>query len=458
MPLVYESKTTLQSIPPKSPVVPHGIAYIGGVVDAWKPQFVLLKNNREFTIQAPPLEPKVTKSSNESEDEFVAKYVEQFQRYLAVLECLLSIIDFDATDMAYMIEDSNEDYQIIPGRKALRNVSCPLWMHKIYVDEVNITVWGSDYDGRRGIWEGKEVDISYALHKDLDRFVLNRAMQGLRALEGRNCDLLFEVYGHLVDRDETIVGLVTEAAKGRVVTPDDKDLIQASLKALEHAGCVYTAVASNHFLITDGKLRLLQLNAIIPYPDQEQCRKEAAYFHDWALDELIEELREYGKTGRGHGPPGRLVRDPYAITYLRFLPPPERPLRTNLNFTPLPMPVALLMISRYLRGEKYPMPLEDPDDLLARRKQSRKNRYLIYRDPEEDCEAADKQGLSTFKSIDGDISPYRPARSTRIWRLSGRTPYTRHLHAERGLPALSSTEGIASITEVVDDVVKGKSV
>lgn len=55
-------------------------------------------------------------------------------------------------------------------------------------------------------------------------------------------------------------------------------------------------------------MRLLELDNIVPYSDQEKLRRDAEYYHKWGLDELFEEFRNYSAYGLYQLPPLRLIK------------------------------------------------------------------------------------------------------------------------------------------------------
>lgn len=152
-------------------------------------------------------------------------------------------------------------------------------------------------------------------HDDLNMWRLNRAMYGFRRIDG--LDFTFEVYGHLVNKDGQIVGLLTEAAWGRPLRLSDKEFVIAELKRLESFGYLYGACLLNYFLIADGNLRLLQPMCIRHYSDPATLNREAAFLHTRHLDELFQEFEDFGPVGNFRVLPPVLVNKNDIISYLR---------------------------------------------------------------------------------------------------------------------------------------------
>ncbi|PPQ80333.1 hypothetical protein CVT25_003616 [Psilocybe cyanescens] len=424
---------TFKPIPRRSHVLPHTVAYLGGANDVLQPTFALLKDNVQIVIEGPPLDPEATTLPSVWDD--TTKTDAEYYRYLAIIEDLLSTIEFGATNMAYLIQDSDGEYEIIPEHRRLKQVSCPVWGPLVSMDDVQITVWAEGFDRRRGIWNEKEVDIFYAL-QDHHRFFLNRAMYGLRHLEGSECDLTFKFYGHLLDRDGSIIGFITEAAWGRNIGLEDEELVAESLERLADAGCIYQSVATNQFLISGGKLRLLQLHSIVPYKDQEKLKRDAEFLHKWALDELLQEFRDYGPYGRYRFLPPRLKANPFDVKYLRMLPIPERPLGRNFIY---PDPRFL-----FKTGVMDLTGLEDDERPFAantKRRSRRKDLHLIYN-------RKDRRRMPTDDAIQdrGQLVVSSRTRNRNPNHLHDATshPYLRRVKV---LQELSSTEGTENLLE-----------
>jgi len=154
----------------------------------------------------------------------------------------------------------------------------------------------------------------------MEFWCLNRAMYGYRAV--RDLDVTFEVLGHLISEDGTVIGLVSEAAWGRMVKPSDAALIYKTIAEIQNRGIIYRGCLTNRFLIADGKVRLIELNCITPYEDKQKMLDDADVWHWEELGQLFYEFKT-------HGPYG-FFRWPSLMLYTRckdihFLPPPPRP-------------------------------------------------------------------------------------------------------------------------------------
>jgi len=154
----------------------------------------------------------------------------------------------------------------------------------------------------------------------MEFWCLNRGMYGYRALQ--DLDVTFEVLGHLISKDGTVIGLVSEAAWGRMVRPSDAALIYKTIAEVQNRGIIYKGCITNRFMIADGKVRLVELNCITPYEDKKKLLEDADSWHWNELGELFHELRTVGPYGRCRYPAMHLYS-----TYkdLQFFPPSPRP-------------------------------------------------------------------------------------------------------------------------------------
>jgi hypothetical protein len=172
---------------------------------------------------------------------------------------------------------------------------------------------------RQVIYINSQPDVSYAWN-DMEFWRLNRGMYGYRAVQ--DLDVTFEVLGHLISEDGTVIGLVSEAEWGRMVKPSDAALIYKTIAAIQNRGIIYKGCLTNRFVIADGKVRLVELNCITPYEDKQKLLEDADVWHWDELGQLFHELRTYGTYGRFRWPSLKLYS---TCKDLHFLPPPPRP-------------------------------------------------------------------------------------------------------------------------------------
>jgi hypothetical protein len=145
-------------------------------------------------------------------------------------------------------------------------------------------------------------------------------MYGYRAVQ--DLDVTFEVLGHLISKDGTVIGLVSEAAWGRMVKPSDAALIYRTIAEIQNRGIIYRGCLTNRFMIAEGKVRLIELSCITPYEDKQKLLEDAEKWHWDELGQLFHELRTFGPYGYFRWPSLMLYS-----TYkdLGFLAPTPRP-------------------------------------------------------------------------------------------------------------------------------------
>ena len=155
---------------------------------------------------------------------------------------------------------------------------------------------------------------------------VNRAMFGYRLLEGM--DLTFEFYGHLVDADGEIKGIVSEAAWGRMITAEDFPRVYRAVAKVQRRGLLYKACLTNRFMVANNKVRLLDLAMIDPcYAlNLPMLEKEAEEWHWWELTRLFHEIKTIGPYGKFRAPFHRFRSTYEDLECLPLPPSPERPL------------------------------------------------------------------------------------------------------------------------------------
>lgn len=148
---------------------------------------------------------------------------------------------------------------------------------------------------------------------------LNQAMYGYQVVS--HLDLTFEVYGHLIGKDGSVIGLVSEAAWGRMIKPSDARLVYETVAQEQGIGCLYRGCLTNRFMIAGNKVRLIDLSCIGYYSDREVLEDLAELWHWHELAQLFQEFKTHGPYGNHRDPPWR-----FRTTYkdLDFIPPLPR--------------------------------------------------------------------------------------------------------------------------------------
>ena len=166
-------------------------------------------------------------------------------------------------------------------------------------------------------------DVWYGWNRS-ELWTVNRAMYGYRAVQG--LDVTFEVYGHLVGRDGSIIGLVSEAAHGRMIEPSDRTLVYQTISRIQRRGIIYKGCLTNRFIIADGKVRLVELNCITVIQDRDLLEQEAELWHWQELERLFLEFDRLGPFGLYRIPLYRFWCSSLEnVKIMRPLPSPERP-------------------------------------------------------------------------------------------------------------------------------------
>ena len=141
-------------------------------------------------------------------------------------------------------------------------------------------------------------------------------------------DLTFEVYGHLIDRHERIIGLVCEAAWGRLVSSSDRSLVYSAMVKLQNRGLIYKGCLTNRFVIADNKVRLVELNQIAwqyHNEDPQKFEKYAQTYHWNQLEQLFEELDQIGPHGNSRLPLIKFTAIAATAKNIVFLPSTSSP-------------------------------------------------------------------------------------------------------------------------------------
>ncbi|KAG6820256.1 hypothetical protein H0H93_003264 [Arthromyces matolae] len=155
---------------------------------------------------------------------------------------------------------------------------------------------------------------------------LDRHMWAYLSLQG--LDLTYHVYGHLVDDDGTIVGIVQEAHLGRLMQYRDRAIVYDAYSRMQQRGLVYcgaTEFYNTHIL--DGKVRIPVLYTLWYFPDEEMCRKQGDIRHWQPLDNWFKEM----KKRRDTTPVCCITREFDAVPQLLARFSPDKPIFMSLS-------------------------------------------------------------------------------------------------------------------------------
>lgn len=154
---------------------------------------------------------------------------------------------------------------------------------------------------------------------------LDRHMWAYLALQG--LDLTYHVFGHLVEDDGTIVGIVQEARLGRLMQYRDRSIVYDAYSRMQQRGLIYcggTEFFNTH--IMDGKVRISALHTIWYFPDEQECKRQGEIRYWQSLDGWFRDLKGRQNTS----PSPCFYREWVEIPRLIARFSPDRPLFLNL--------------------------------------------------------------------------------------------------------------------------------
>ncbi|KAF9529152.1 hypothetical protein CPB83DRAFT_883110 [Crepidotus variabilis] len=320
-------------IPRICPIPRNVVSLIGGCTGGC-PTFVLYLNGRELVVQAPANPVGFGTIDDFDKDHpfwdwlVAERDAKVYAHYLEIIQTLLSQVEFGKTNWAYLTYSNRKGpgggYQLTQRHRPIPRPKCPPWGKFIYESEIEYTVFGLAGD-RRGIWDGKEVDVMVGWDEShMDD--VDRAMMGYRLLEGM--DLTYEFYGHLIGPDGEIKGIVSEAAWGRMITPDDFTRVYRAVARIQRRGLLYRGCLTNRFMIANGKVRVLELPVVDAknFANRPELERLAELWHWNELSQLFHEIKNIGPYGNYRIPFHRFTTSYEDLECLPFPPSPERPL------------------------------------------------------------------------------------------------------------------------------------
>ncbi|GLB44525.1 hypothetical protein LshimejAT787_1701520 [Lyophyllum shimeji] len=260
-----------------SPVPDGVVAYITG---ANENMYALFKDGELIVIQAPSK--LAAESSLDADEEFslakAAEYERIFFDDLEQLRTVVHTIEFGKTNWGYLVHHPRRGYEILQKQRRMPKLTCHTWARLIPFNEVHFTRFWPGLDIWNGYWKEREVDVFMA-YNDRTMRILDQEMRGYLALQG--LDLTYEVLGHVVNNDGTIVGLAYEAHVGRLLQFRDRALVYDALSKVQQRGLVFCGAQEfTNIHIMNGKVRLTNLASIWHFPD-EKLRKEHGDERHW---------------------------------------------------------------------------------------------------------------------------------------------------------------------------------
>ncbi|RDB17619.1 hypothetical protein Hypma_001066 [Hypsizygus marmoreus] len=205
---------------------------------------------------------------------------------LQYIHNLLHTIEFGKTNWAYLVPRHGGGYKIVQRPKRLKQIRCPTWAPLIEEKEITYTTWWPT-EVRGGYWRGREVEIILGWD---DIFLKCLELIMFAHLLLRGLDLTYKVLAHIVEKDGTVVGLVTEPELGRLVQYRDRGLVYDAISRLQRRGLVYPGIANSNLHILNGKVRLSNLVGSRHYYDPAEVEKLAALVHWECLEDFFADL------------------------------------------------------------------------------------------------------------------------------------------------------------------------
>lgn len=309
------------------------------------------KNNRTVVVQTKYLDPTRLLPQG-CEENYDQAYEKAKYETLEMIHSSLNSLRFSDQNWAY-VNQTVEGFQPIQRRKSFKYlITCERWAPYISEDEVEITEWNC-VGHASGFWREEPVVIYYGWDEDHTKQV-NKAMIAARALRG--LDVTQEVYGHLVNSEGEIIGLVVEATKGRAVRLEDRSIVYEAVAKLQRHFCLFPAFKAGFVLISEGKVRFADLSYITYYPPgQRQDFEEKADRLHWDYLEIFFSELEEGLTPMIHF--HFFKAEPITLVY------PEAPHR------PLPLLATYLVLVPNDHGEEeyhcWETDNSDPFQLLS---------------------------------------------------------------------------------------------
>ncbi|RDB17607.1 hypothetical protein Hypma_001101 [Hypsizygus marmoreus] len=216
----------------------------------------------------------------------------QFYFDLECIQNLLPTLEFRKTKWGYLVKSvqgTGYRYDVIQKPRRPRTFRCPLWAPLIEEKARTFTKFW-DVTDRGGYWKGREVEVVLG-YDDFHGKILEAITLAYWALQG--LDITYEVLGHLVEEDGSVVGLVTEPTTGRLVQYHDRALVYDAFSKLQRRGLHYNGIEFYNIHILNGKMRLSNnIPSLRYHDDREEFERKSARMWE-ALNELFANLKKF---------------------------------------------------------------------------------------------------------------------------------------------------------------------
>ncbi|KAG6889683.1 hypothetical protein C0995_015431 [Termitomyces sp. Mi166 len=286
--------------------------------------YALYRDNQIIVVQLPLHPDRNTDPDVENSPElFIAanrRHVEELEQ----IQMLLDRIEFNKSNWVYAVKNpKGGGYELVHRTRRKRQLTCNTWARLISRRDIKFNNYWIAFDIWNGYWNGHEVDCLMAF-EDWSIENLDRHMWSYLALQG--LDLTYHVFGHLVEDDGTIVGIVQEAHVGRLMQHRDRSIIYDAYSRMQQRGLIYCAATefyNTHIL--NGKVRIPALHTIWYFPDEHTCKKQAELRHWQPLDRWFQKMKEK----QDNTPVLCIYREWTTVPQLLARFSPDRPLFVN---------------------------------------------------------------------------------------------------------------------------------
>ncbi|KAG5724798.1 hypothetical protein E4T56_gene7094 [Termitomyces sp. T112] len=288
--------------------------------------YALYRDHQIIVIQL-PLHPDRNQDSDvEKAPEVVLSANRRHLEELEQIQMLLDRIEFSKSNWVYAVKNpKGGGYELVHRTRRKRQLTCHTWARLIPRRDIKFTNYWIGFDIWNGHWNGHEVDCLMAF-EDWSIENLDRHMWAYLALQG--LDLTYHVFGHLVEDDGTIVGIVQEAHVGRLMQYRDRSIVYDAYARMQQRGLIYcgaTEFYNTHIL--NGKVRIPVLYTVWYFPDEHMCKKQGEIRHWQPLDDWFGEMKKQQDVT----PVLCIYREWATVPEMLARFSPDRPLLLNLS-------------------------------------------------------------------------------------------------------------------------------
>ncbi|KAJ7092484.1 hypothetical protein B0H15DRAFT_834093 [Mycena belliarum] len=309
------------------PVYGNVTAYIGKLPQEGDDLFILWNYMRNKVVTVQVVGYAANQIGDEVDQERTAR---ECNHYVGLIHSLIETIDFDLDEScAYMIQKPSGP-RIIQRRKPYYRIPCDfLWAPRVDISEIEVqSIWSVGHGRGRGVWRGKQVDISMACDEG-GLIVVEGETRNLKAMQGM--DLTYNIVAH-VFRGDALIGLLTESSRrAQPFKFSDRAAVFAAFAKLERAFMIYYGLDSYRIYIDQGRVKLVTIANITYYAPHERENFEALA-QEWHWD-ILRDI--FSPPGCAPGPITIWYPDPTPHGVLARTPPPERILFITLDFSDL---------------------------------------------------------------------------------------------------------------------------